>query len=108
VKKADKSEVLSHQKLINIIEGCKRLEGDTYNKAVFLLKELIQKHPFASGNRRTAFIVTKDFILNNKARFNIKDYPKQARIMLGIREGFYTDSEIKEWIKYGKIHEFKR
>ena len=28
--------------------------------------------------------------------------------MLGIREGFYEDKEIKEWIKNGKIRKFKR
>lgn len=107
-KKSDKPEVLSKNKLIDVIEECKNLKGDIYDKAVVLLKGLIQKHPFASGNRRTAFIVTKDFLLTNKARFGIKDDPKQARVMIGIREGFYTDKEIKDWIKNGKIKEFER
>jgi len=107
-KKADNSEVLSYKKISDIVEECIKLEGDIYDKAVFLLKNLIQKHPFASGNRRTAFVVTKEFVLKNKGRFKIKDDPKQARIMLGIREDFYTDLEIKEWIKNGKIKEFKR
>ncbi len=108
VKKADKAHVLSHKKLIDISEGCKNLEGDIYDEAAFLLKKLIQMHPFASGNRRTAFIVAKDFLLNNGEKFTIKDDPLHARIMLGIREGFYMDSEIKEWLKYGKIREFRR
>ena len=73
-----------------------------------LLKELTQKHPFASGNRRTAFVVTKEFVLQNKGNFKIKDDPKYARVMIGIREGYYKDNEIKEWIKNGKIKEFKR
>ena len=73
-----------------------------------LLRELIQKHPFASGNRRTAFIVAKDFVLKNKEKFKIKEDPKQARIMIGIREGYYKDSEIKGWIKYGEIKKFER
>jgi death-on-curing family protein len=107
-KKADTAKVLSFKRIINIIEGCKNLEGDVYDKAVFLLKGLIQKHPFASGNRRTAFIVTKEFLLNNKAKLKVKDDPKYARVMIGIREDFYKDSEIKEWIKNGKIREFTR
>ena len=107
-KKADKAEVLSYRKLSDVVEGCKKLEGDIYDKAVFLLKRLIQGHPFASGNRRTAFIVTKDFLLTNGAKFAIQDNPEQARVMLGIRENYYTDTEIKEWIKNGKIREFKR
>ncbi|HII29640.1 hypothetical protein COT48_06365 [Candidatus Woesearchaeota archaeon CG08_land_8_20_14_0_20_47_9] len=108
MKKADKAEVLSYSKIAKIINGCRRLEGDVYDKAAFLLKSLIQQHPFASGNRRTAFIVTKEFLLNNNKRFGIKDKAEQARVMLGIREGYYSDEEVKEWVKNGKIREFKR
>ena len=108
VKKADKAEVLSKGRLIDIAEGCRKTEGDIYDKAAYLLKQLIQQHPFASGNRRTAFIVTKEFALNNKCKFGIKDDPGQARAMTGIREGFYTSEELKEWIKHGKIRLFTR
>ena len=108
IKKADRAEVLSYKKIVDCVEECKRIGGDIYDKAVSLLKCLIQKHPFASGNRRTAFIVTKDFLLTNKAKFKIKDDPTHARVMLGIRENYYTDNEIKEWIKNGKIREFRR
>ena len=108
VKKADKPEVLSRQKISEVIEDCKKLKGDTYDKAVILLKGLIQKHPFASGNRRTAFIVAKEFVISNNETFKIKDDPQYARIMIGIRESYYQDKEIKQWIKDGKIKEFKR
>lgn len=108
VKKADKAEVLSKGRLIDVVEGCKELESDVYDKAVFLLKGLIQKHPFASGNRRTAFIAVKDFLLKNNEVFGVKDNPEQARIMIGIRENFYKDEELKEWLKHGKIRKFER
>ena len=108
VKKADQPKVLSHSKIIDIIKECKNKKGDIYSKAVVLLKGIIKKHPFSSGNRRTAFITTKEFILNNKYIFNIKDDPSYARVMLGIREDFYSDDELKEWIKNGKIKKFER
>ncbi len=108
VKKADRPAVLSIERLSLIIKNCKELEGDAYDKAVCLLKGIIQLHPFASGNRRTAFIVTKEFLKENGSKFNIEDEPKQAKVMLGIRENYYTDEEIKEWIKHGKINPFKR
>lgn len=73
-----------------------------------MLKQLIQKHPFASGNRRTAFIVIKDFLVSNGFKFGVKDDPRYARVMQGIRENFYSDSEIKEWLKNGKIRKFER
>lgn len=72
-------------------------------KAVYLLKNTINKHPFASGNRRTAFIITKHFLLLNELEFNIKDEPEYAKIMTGIRENYYADDEIKNWIKHGQI-----
>jgi len=108
VKKADQPKVLNQARLFDIVKGCKETEGDVYDKAMFLFKNLIKQHPFASGNRRTAFISTKAFLLENKQNFNIKSDPEQAKIMLGIREGYYTDEEIKEWIKHGKIKPFKR
>lgn len=59
VKKADKAEVLSYKKIQKVINDCKKKKKDLYNKAVILLKGLVQSHAFASGNRRTAFITTK-------------------------------------------------
>lgn len=108
VKKADQPKVLSYLKILEIIKECKNKKGNIYDKAVVLLKGIVQKHPFASGNRRTAFITTKEFILNNLSKFRIKDDPAYAKVMLGIREGYYTNEELKEWIKNGKIRKFKR
>jgi len=51
-KKADKAEVLSKAKIMSIIEECEGCQGDIYDKAVVLLKGVVQQHPFASGNRR--------------------------------------------------------
>ena len=107
-KKSDHSKVMSEIKIMEVLEDCERNKGDIYDKAAILLKGLTQKHAFASGNRRTAFISTKHFLEENKAKLGIEDNPANAKIMLGIREKYYTDNEIKEWIKDGKIREFKR
>lgn len=108
VKKADQPKVINPYAITHAIEDSKHTEGDIYDKAVCLLKGLIQRHPFASGNRRTAFIVVKEFLINNGTPFNVKDDPADARVMQGIRENYYSNGEIKEWIKHGKIREFKR
>ena len=108
VKKADRPELLSHRKLANALDDAKKLEGDLYDKAALLLKDLVQAHAFASGNRRTAFLITKDFLFENGGKFAIRDDPKNARVLQGVRKGFYTQEELKEWIKHGKIREFKR
>ena len=108
VKKADKAEILSNLKIHNIIDSHKNKKGDLYDKAIVLLKETIKSHAFASGNRRTAFIATKYFIIQNKGKFMIKNDPENAYVFQGIRENYYSDDEIKEWIKYGKIKKFER
>jgi len=108
VKKKDKAHLLSKRKLEECILECKNIKGDIYDKAVCLLKGIIQKHAFASGNRRTAFFVTERFLEDNHKKILIKNIENQARVLQGIREGFYTDEEIKHWIMIGEIHEFKR
>lgn len=108
VKKADKPELLSYKALVDSIDMCKKMEGDIYTKAVCLLKSLVQKHPFASGNRRTAFAVTERFLTDNHTKSKISNAEEQAKILKGVREGFYSDEEIKNWLKTGRIREFKR
>ena len=108
IKRADKPKVLSYQKISEAINNCTEADDNIYVKAAVLLKELVQKHPFASGNRRTAFVTVKDFLLMNNSKFRIKDEPAYAKVMTGIREGFYSNEEIKEWLKNGKIKEFRR
>jgi len=108
VKKKDQPKVLNAESLRILIKGCISLDGDIHDKATFLLKEITKKHPFASGNRRTAFMVTKDFLEDNGYAFQIQNDPSQARILLGVREGFYSTEEIKEWLKHGKIKPFER
>ena len=92
VKKADKSEVLTRATLSQAIDKCKVVNGDIYDKAAILLKELVKAHAFASGNRRTAFITTLDFVKRNKGKVKIKDDPTNAKVLTGIREGYYTNN----------------
>lgn len=99
---------MSYAKIREVVDGCEQMEGDIYDKAAYLLKKMIKQHAFASGNRRTAFVITKHFLFSNKSEFNISDNPDYARIMTGIRENYYTDTEIKNWIQHGQIREFKR
>ena len=73
-----------------------------------LLSELTAMHAFESGNKRTAFLTTKKFILNNGGKFNIPDTTTNVKVMIAIREKYYSQQEIKEWILNGKIKTFRR
>ncbi len=107
-KKKDQIKVLSMPKLREIVAKAISYDGDIYDKAAILLTGITRQHPFSSGNRRTAFIAAKDFLTQNHTVCKIPDSPDLSRVLLGVREGFYKIEEIKEWIQYGKIREFKR
>lgn len=106
--KRDQATTISESYIQKTIEAIKVIPGDLYDKAAFLLFELTRIHAFESGNKRTAFLSTKKFVVTNGIEFNIPDSEKNVKIMIGIRENYYTHKEIKEWIKYGKIKAFKR
>lgn len=89
VKRADRAAVLNRNSLLQILKRCRETEGDVYVKGIVLLKGIIQQHPFASGNRRTTFVMTKEFIRANGGIFSVEDDPAHARTLQGIRENFY-------------------
>ncbi len=107
VKKADRSALMPGGKLIieTILKETKEKEGDIFDKAVILLKGLVQRHPFESGNRRTAMVVTASFLEVNEQRLNIAH---NVKVLQGIREDYYQDDEIKSWLKGGEIRDFER
>jgi death-on-curing protein len=107
-KKADQPKVLSKAKIEAVLNKCIGIEGDVFDKATVLLEGLVKAHAFDSGNRRTAFITMKYFLVINNKNTKIGDNPANSRIMLGIRESYYSHEEIKGWIKNGEIKEFKR
>ncbi|MBI2133727.1 type II toxin-antitoxin system death-on-curing family toxin [Candidatus Woesearchaeota archaeon] len=107
VKKADAHKVLSQEKIKDVLVKVAGANGDLFDKSVVLLKGIIQAHAFASGNRRTAFVVVENFLYYNNEKSEVTNQAN-AYILQGIREGYYSDEEIKKWLKTGEIHEFKR
>ena len=106
--KHDQAKTISVPFIQNVIDLIKLEPGDVYDKAAALLFELTRIHAFESGNKRTAFLTTKKFVVTNGERFNVPDTEKNVKIMIGIRENYYTEKEMKEWIRHGKIKAFKR
>jgi len=105
VKKADRHRVLSRSGLEHLLRLAREQAGDAYEKAVTLLIGLVRTYPFASGNRRTAYLATMSFLEMNGEGANVVHDPK---VLQGIREEFYTRDEIKAWLKGHEIKEFRR
>jgi len=106
--KQDKAKTISVSYIKRAIDKTKMNPGDIYDKAARLLIELTRIHAFESGNKRTAFLTTKKFVLKNEGKFNIPDTVNNVKVMIGIRENYYSQDELKEWIRYGKIKKFER
>jgi len=106
--KSDQAKTISVSYIQKTIDKTKKNPGDVYDKAARLLIELTRIHAFESGNKRTAFLSTKKFVLKNEGKFNIPDTIDNVKVMIGIRENYYSQNEIKEWIMNGKIKIFER
>ena len=106
--KHDEAKIISFSYIEKAIEKVKNKHGNLYDKAALMLYELTRIHAFESGNKRTAFLTTKKFVIKNEGKFNIPDSTHNVKVMIGIRENYYSLNEIKEWIKNGKIKEFRR
>jgi len=101
-KKADKHELLGTKHQIQeIIDRVKSKKGDIYIKSAVLLKELTISHLFASGNRRTAYLVTNDFIYKNEKK-DIEKTEEEVEIFKKIRYRDISDEELAKWIKNEK------
>ncbi len=106
--KSDQAKTISVSYIQKAIEKTKMNPGGIYDKAARLLIELTRIHAFESGNKRTAFLSTKKFVLKNEGKFNIPDTINNVKVMIGIRENYYSQNEVKEWIMNGKIKKFER
>ena len=106
--KSDQAKTISVSYIQKAIDKTKMNPGDIYDKAARLLIELTRIHAFESGNKRTAFLSTKKFVLKNEGKFNIPDTINDVKVMIGIRENYYSQNEVKEWIMNGKIKKFER
>ncbi|ODS42351.1 MAG: hypothetical protein MSIBF_03220 [Candidatus Altiarchaeales archaeon IMC4] len=85
-RKADKYELLSTDGFIDaILEKVRNTEGDVYDKAAVLMRELITCHGFASGNKRTAYITASYFIIKNGGKVKFKNFNKVETIIRNIR-----------------------
>ncbi len=105
VKKADQSKVLSKEKIEAALRKTMDEEGDIYDKAAVLLTELARGHAFASGVRRTAYAATVSFLKVNGEDTSILHDPK---VLMGIRERFYSKEEVKSWLKGNEVRKFTR
>ena len=107
--KADSHNLLINKRFIDaVLERVRKNKGDVYEKAAVLLEGLVKTHGFASGNKRTGFVVTTYFIKKNGGKTRFDDFYMVEKVLRNIR--LYNTVEIAEWLRTGDIDEsrFKR
>lgn len=99
VKKKDKHEVLSFEKIGSVIIGCKKNDGDIYDQAACLIRGLTKAHAFGSGNRRTAYLVGEMFLVKNGEKLKDRNPQEVISMLKKVREGRIRDADFKIWLE---------
>ncbi len=87
--------------LRRLLEEAEKLSGK-YQQAAFLLRKLITEHIFEDGNKRTAWVTTREY-LQSVDRRPAETGDRVPRILRRIRR--YEIEEIAEWLETGEIDE---
>jgi len=105
--KATKSEqfkVLSERKINEAIDRCKKRRGSVETKSACILKNFSDKnlHSFASGNRRTAYILMNQFLWKNKGYAIAKKKEYTSELFKELRRRDIPEKEILRWYRHTK------
>ena len=72
-------------------------EKSLVKKAAFLLHNLVTRHPFVNGNKRTAIEIAKTFLELNG--FSLRARTEQTAIMVTrVGTGEISQAQVEEWI----------
>lgn len=74
------------------------LYPDIYLKAGALIQSIVKNHPFIDGNKRTAFIITYNFLVLNGIKITAGE--KQiVKFMVSVANQNLSVDEIASWLK---------
>lgn len=77
-------------------------QDGVYQRAAFLLRKLITEHLFEDGNKRTAWVTTREYLESNGLR-PAETGDRVPHILRRIRR--YEIGEIAQWLETGEIDE---
>ena len=76
----------------------KELYPTPIDKAASLLESIVSNHPFIDGNKRTAYVLARLFLLQNRMDIKASQQDKYEFVM-GIASGKMRFEEIVSWIE---------
>lgn len=86
--------------IYSILNHTNRKPGDTISLGAFILNEFARKHHFNDGNKRSAFVFAKTFMLINKCHLQV-EYIEAVDFIIKVAEykSKISFGEIKNWLK---------
>jgi death-on-curing protein len=73
------------------------LHSTIIDKAAALLESIITNHPFVDGNKRTAYVITRLFLMENGYEIAASAEEKY-KMVNGTAEGIFRYEQIREWL----------
>lgn len=77
-------------------------EPDVAQLAAAYANGIAQNHPFVDGNKRTAWVIARLFLMANGVKFNF-DKSDAIRTMLKLAAGEISEDELAEWFR-ARVH----
>ena len=74
-------------------------EPDLAELAAAYIWGIVRNHPFVDGNKRTAYVVFRSFLMMNGWDLSATQDEKYA-MTHGIAAGTYSEIEVSEWIRF--------
>lgn len=75
---------------------------DVFDLAAAYGYGLAKNHGFSDGNKRTAWIVTRLFLLDNEVKIKFAQMDA-IQAMLAVAGGIMTEAEFAQWLRMRKI-----
>ena len=80
--------------------ACSGAAADLAAFAAAYAHGIVRNHPFRDGNKRTAFVVCRTFLLLNDSDFSASRQEKY-QTFLRLAEGTLSESQLGAWIRAG-------
>lgn len=92
-------------KFKRIVREAREDYDDIYERAAFLLRKIIVSHYFEDGNKRTGWVVMREYLVRNSQAPAKNEADDIEPVLKAIRK--FDVGELSTWLKTGDIDESK-
>lgn len=79
------------------------MRGDAIARAAYVLHSVATGHPWANGNKRTAYGIA-DFILADSGYRVVASNEDVIKFMLEVAQGNVSRGDVEKWLRHNTTH----